>query len=223
MDPVQARLGGRRDHGERDHPRGRIIGIGHGAIAPKLIDPRHGHQGAIPAVDEEGLLAWLALGVGRRGRDLPFVPALRWDQGPAGSKRAGIRRLLPDGFGARIDHPGATLDVLGPTRHQPPREQAQLAHRLLTHGPREDDRRLLGGRHIPVRRAGRGRLRLDQDGGGGLVVPVRLDIEDLDHFGEVRAGGIPPAHAAAPFLGGELRSARGGAASTVGVDNCTRP
>ena len=74
VDAVHAGVGRGRDDRERREPRRRVA-VGQLAVAPELVETGEGDGSAVGAVDEEGLLARLALGVDGGRRDLPLVPA----------------------------------------------------------------------------------------------------------------------------------------------------
>ena len=200
VDPVQPWLGLGRDDREGHQPGVRVLRILDGLVPPELVQPGERHRLPVDPVDVERLLARLALGVGRRRRDLPLVPPVGRDQAPPRHRRTRESRLVQDRLGAGVDHPDAGLGVLGPAGHQPPGEQPQLPQGYGVLLSRPGRRRRLGAGR-PSRRPGgparRPRLPAHRPGQhdqrllGRRHVEVRLPRRRALRVAQHRPGGPP--------------------------------
>ena len=177
---------------------------GSAAVAPELVETGEGDGGAVGAVDEEGLLARLALGVDGGRRDLPLVPAVGRDEAAPRERGLGEGALAEHRLGAGVGHAQPHLDVLGPGRHEAPGEEPELAERAASSPCVVGPRRAAAGSARPAPAWTGAMFQSGSPAGGlwGFLSTLRagspvwssLDVEGLDELVGPRARGIPPAH-----------------------------
>ena len=125
------RAGGQHGAGP---PEPRRVVLGLGRVAPDLVEPGHRQHATVGRPDEVGLLARLP-GLGELLGRVPLEVAVRRQDRPPLLEGAAVGRLLGDRLHPGVDHPVADLGVLGPERHQPPGQHAQLALRSTPRTP----------------------------------------------------------------------------------------
>ncbi len=110
---------GRDDRGAVQEASLGVVGV-----LPRRPEPGDGQRLVVDSMDEHRLLEQFALGVHRTTLDagLPFVEAVHRDDAPLRAEQPLERRLLGQGLGAGVDHPGTDLAILRPARHQTPVE-----------------------------------------------------------------------------------------------------
>lgn len=149
MDVPERVMGRRGEDRAAEEPAPGIV-LGQRRVRPELVEAGEGEDVVRLGVKVvRDLLPVLGL--------LPFVLALRGNQGSALHGCFAERGLHQDGFAPGIDQPRADLEVFGPGRDQAPAGDQQPPVNSALVQPFGDDRNVLCRGHVPARR-GRGAL-----------------------------------------------------------------